>query len=85
MVALYHFSEFKILNHSIEMPRQAIKIVLPDGKVKEGVSFETTPLDIAKSISNSLAEKLIVAKVKFLNRVGSLDDGLINPIAEGAG
>lgn len=67
------------------MPRQAIKIVLPDGKVKEGVSFETTPLDIAKSISNSLAEKLIVAKVKFLNRVGSLDDGLINPIAEGAG
>ena len=36
------------------MPRQKIKIVLPDGKEKEGTSFETTALDIAKSLSNSL-------------------------------
>jgi threonyl-tRNA synthetase len=60
-----------------EMPRQKISIVLPDGKVKEGTSFETTAIDIAKSISNSLAEKLVVAKVKFLNRVGTLDSGII--------
>lgn len=59
------------------MPRQKIKIILPDGKEKEGTSFETSALDIAKSISNSLAEKLVVAKVKFLNRVGTLDTGLI--------
>lgn len=30
------------------MPRNPIKITLPDGKVKEGVSFVTTALDIAK-------------------------------------
>ena len=57
--------------------------MLPDGKEKEGISFETTALDIAKQISNSLAEKIVVAKVKFLNRVGTLDQGLFNPLAEG--
>jgi threonyl-tRNA synthetase len=66
------------------MPRQKIRILLPDGKEKEGTSFETTPLEIAKGISNSLAEKLVVSKVKFMNRVGTLDSGLINPDAEGA-
>lgn len=64
------------------MPRQPIKIVLPDGKEKEGTSFVTTPLDIAKQLSNSLPDKVVVAKVKFLNRVGTLDEGLINPEAE---
>jgi threonyl-tRNA synthetase len=66
------------------MPRQKIKIVLPDGKEKEGISFETTALDVAKQISNSLVEKIVVAKVRFLNRVGTLDQGLINPDAENA-
>ena len=66
------------------MPRQKIRIVLPDGKEKEGTSFETTALDIAKSLSNSLAEKVVVAKVKFLNRIGTLDTGLINPDSENA-
>lgn len=56
---------------------------MPDGKEKEGTSFETTPLDIAKQISNSLVDKIVVAKVKFLNRVGTLDTGLVNPDAEG--
>jgi threonyl-tRNA synthetase len=55
------------------MPRQKIRIVLPDGKEKEGISFETTALDVAKQISNSLVEKIVVAKVRFLNRVGTLD------------
>lgn len=66
------------------MPRQKIRIVLPDGKEKEGVSFETTALDVAKQISNSLVDKIVVAKVRFLNRVGTLDQGLVNPDAEGA-
>jgi hypothetical protein len=30
----------------------------------EGIVFKTTPLDIAKSISNSLAKKVIAAKVR---------------------
>ena len=55
---------------------------MPDGKVKEGTSFETTPLEIAKSLSNSLPEKVCVAQVKYTNRIATLDDGLINPDAE---
>ena len=40
-----------------------ISIILPDGSSKEGVKGATTPLDIANSISKSLAKKTIVAKV----------------------
>jgi threonyl-tRNA synthetase len=46
------------------MPRAAITITLPDGKEKAGVAFETTPLQIAESISKSLADKVVVAKVR---------------------
>ena len=63
------------------MPKEAIVITLPDGKTKEGTSFVTTPLDVAKMLSNSLPEKVVVAKVKFTRRVGTLDEGLINPVA----
>lgn len=42
---------------------KSIKVNLPDGKVVEGKSFETTPLDIAKSISQGLANAVVVAKV----------------------
>ena len=41
----------------------ALKVVLPDGTEKEGVSGVTTPLDIAGEISKSLAKKSMVAKV----------------------
>jgi len=40
-----------------------IKITLPDNSVKEGQSYITTPYDIAKSISQGLANASIVAKV----------------------
>jgi len=56
---------------------------MPDGKVCEGKSFETSPFDIAtKNISKQFAEKVIVAKVKYTNRVATLDEGLLNPEAE---
>jgi threonyl-tRNA synthetase len=61
------------------MPKQPIKIRLPDGKEKEGTSFVTTPLDVAKQISNSLPGKIVVAKVRYLSRVGTLDEGLVSP------
>lgn len=67
----------------IELPKVPIVITLPDGKTKEGTSFVTTPLDIAKMLSNSLPDKVVVSKVRFTNRVGTLDEGLINPVAEG--
>ncbi|CAK9113357.1 Threonine--tRNA ligase [Durusdinium trenchii] len=55
-------------------PRKDIKIELPDGTVKDGKAFETSPMDIARlgdgvalqrkemSISKGLAESAIVAK-----------------------
>jgi threonyl-tRNA synthetase len=38
---------------------------LPDGTKIEGKSWETSPLDVAKGISQSLAEKVIIAKVQL--------------------
>jgi len=46
-----------------EKPRKPIQITLPNGTVKEGTSFETTPGDIARFLSKSLFEDAIVAKV----------------------
>lgn len=53
-------------------PKKAIKIELPDGKVKDGKSFETTPLEIAQGISKGLAEAVVAAKVVYKEAVESL-------------
>ncbi len=58
---------------------------MPDGAVKEGKSFETSPMDVAKGISSQLAKKVLVAKVKFSSRVATLDEGLINTGPESEG
>jgi len=34
------------------MPQQEISVVLPDGNIKKGTSFVSSPIDIAKQISN---------------------------------
>lgn len=36
---------------------------MPDGKVKEGTKWKTSPFDIAKEISKSLASNALIAKV----------------------
>ncbi|KAI9505467.1 threonyl-tRNA synthetase [Coemansia sp. RSA 1358] len=46
-----------------QKPREKIVITLPDGSEREGVAWETTPMDIANSISKSLAKRLVIAKV----------------------
>lgn len=48
---------------SFESRRAPIVVRLQDGKEMEAESWTTTPLDIAKRISNSLPDKVIVAKV----------------------
>lgn len=54
------------------MPNVPIKVTLPNGDVKEGISWQTTPLDIAKTLSNSLAKKVVVAEVSYTgSRVGN--------------
>jgi threonyl-tRNA synthetase len=65
------------------MPKEPITITLPDGNTKQGVSFETTPLMVAKMISSQLAKKIIVSEVRYPNgRVATLDDKLQNPNEE---
>ncbi|XP_042515079.1 threonine--tRNA ligase, mitochondrial 1-like [Macadamia integrifolia] len=42
---------------------ERIKITLPDGSVKEGKKWLSTPLDIAKDISKSLAANAVISQV----------------------
>jgi threonyl-tRNA synthetase len=46
-----------------EQPRNPITITLPDGKEVQGTAWETTPMAVAKGISTSLADRVIIAKV----------------------
>ena len=46
------------------MERSPITVTLPDGKEIEGTAWETTPLSIAVSLSKSLADRTVIAKVK---------------------
>ncbi len=57
----------KLFNEQVEAvakrPREDIKVTLPDGRVEIGKSWETTPHQIARSISKSLWERVVVARV----------------------
>lgn len=44
-------------------PKEPITITLPDGSVKEGTAWVTTPYDIAAGIAQGLADSAVVAKV----------------------
>ena len=46
-----------------EQPRNAITVTLPDGKEVDATAWESTPLQIARGLSVSLADKVIIAKV----------------------
>ncbi|ORC84121.1 threonyl-tRNA synthetase [Trypanosoma theileri] len=58
------FDELYAAQQARQQSMQApITITLPDGKEMEATSWLTTPIDIAKKLSNSLPEKVIVARV----------------------
>ena len=42
---------------------EPIQVTLPDGKTVEGQSWRTTPYDVARGISQGLADNTVVAKV----------------------
>lgn len=50
-------------------PDVEISITLPDGTVKPGIAFKTTPYDVAMSISKGLANAIIIAKVQYTRRL----------------
>ena len=41
---------------------------MPDGKVLEGMTYETTPFKVAEQISKQLAKKACVARITYTNR-----------------
>ncbi|KAH0908626.1 hypothetical protein HID58_031947 [Brassica napus] len=57
----------QIQSHQLEklksLPHDPIKITLPDGTVKEGRKWETTPMDIAGEISKGLANSALISSV----------------------
>lgn len=52
-------------------PRLPINVTLPDGKIVEGTSWQSSPYDIAKTISQGLADATVIAKVN--NELWDLD------------
>ncbi|KAF9109931.1 threonyl-tRNA synthetase [Mortierella sp. AM989] len=44
-------------------PRVAITITMPDGSEREGIAWQTSPMEIAKGIAKSLSERVVIAKV----------------------
>ncbi|KAH9890865.1 threonyl-tRNA synthetase [Xylariomycetidae sp. FL2044] len=44
-------------------PREPINITMPDGSIKPGTSYETTPGQIALGISKSLYKRIVVARL----------------------
>ena len=65
------FNKFWAANEALTAARddEEITITLPDGTVKQGNAFKTTPYDIAMSISKGLANSIIIAKVHYTRRL----------------
>ncbi len=51
------------------LPEQPIQVTLPDGTVKSGIAFKTSPMDIAMQISKGLADSIIISKVVYSSRL----------------
>ena len=60
---LFHELKAKYDAEIAAKPREPITISLADGSIKEGTSWETSPADIAKGISNSLFKRAVVARL----------------------
>ena len=47
----------------IAQPREEITVTMPDGSDRKARSWETSPMDVAKEVSKSLSERIVIAKV----------------------
>lgn len=59
------FTKLKIEQDKVtaKQIRDELLVTLPDGRIMEGFTWETTPFDIAQELSHSLASEVVVAKV----------------------
>jgi TGS domain len=62
-IKLYDALRAQYLDELKTKPRNKISITLPDGKVVEGLSWETTPYQVASGTSQGLADNNVIAKV----------------------
>nr|XP_043627753.1 threonine--tRNA ligase, mitochondrial 1-like [Erigeron canadensis] len=62
-IELFETLKAQQIAHRQTISGDPIKVKLPDGTVKEGKKWETTPLDIAKELSKSLASNALISQV----------------------
>ncbi|KAK1413785.1 hypothetical protein QVD17_35568 [Tagetes erecta] len=62
-IQLFQSIKAEQVAHRQSISGDLIKVTLPDGTVKEGKKWETTPLDIAKELSKSLASNALISQV----------------------
>ncbi|KAL6969483.1 threonine--tRNA ligase [Sarracenia purpurea var. burkii] len=62
-IALFESIKAEQIAHRESISGDPIKITLHDGSVKEGKKWMSTPLDVAKEISKSLAANALISKV----------------------
>ncbi|KAK9171429.1 Threonyl-tRNA synthetase [Cryptosporidium meleagridis] len=60
---------------------EPIKITLQNGDQRDGVKFQTSPMEIARQISKKLAESCIVAKIRY-NKSLFIEDDEVRGIEE---
>ncbi|XP_015894818.3 threonine--tRNA ligase, mitochondrial 1 [Ziziphus jujuba] len=62
-IQLFETIQAQQKTHYQSLPSDPIKITLRDGTVKEGKKWTTSPLDVAKEISKSLAANALISQV----------------------
>ncbi|XP_030551074.1 threonine--tRNA ligase, mitochondrial 1 [Rhodamnia argentea] len=62
-IALFESIKAQQLSQRQSIAGEPIKITLPNGTVKEGKKWETSPLDVAREISKSLAANALISQV----------------------
>eukprot|EP00611_Tribonema_gayanum_P010835 TRINITY_DN20953_c0_g1_i1.p1 TRINITY_DN20953_c0_g1~~TRINITY_DN20953_c0_g1_i1.p1 ORF type:complete len:780 (+),score=275.37 TRINITY_DN20953_c0_g1_i1:107-2446(+) len=68
-MAVFEAAAAKQQERHAAKPRVPITITLPDGSVREGISWQTTPMDIATAISKQLAKQIIVSEVTYSSKI----------------
>ncbi|KAK9497601.1 hypothetical protein O3M35_004298 [Rhynocoris fuscipes] len=62
-LALWDKFKQKYLDELNSKENEEINVTLPDGTVKKALSWKTTPYDVAKEISQGLADNSVISKV----------------------
>jgi threonyl-tRNA synthetase len=62
-IELFDRLQAKYKDEIAKKPRNPITITMPDGSVKQGIAWETTPGEIARGVSNSLYKRTVVARL----------------------